>query len=240
MIIVIDIKFYFMILLQIHVFRLWMLFRSLWKLVANASHDANDTLLRSPHSNRIDILQWVTGFLRTCQKWHAVFLESCRYNELSTAQKWVNVNSHGDEDGFQLYVANMNGQETQLAHWICRIFQLASYFLLNNNHKWLLSKSSSAVWPRETGDGAWFKRYSSFVRLTFVVVIKVKSKSCAANESFFHLSNLITMLMNGCVVFNIVHLMPLWERKKLDLSLTMAISMLKYWIYRCWTTIYYH
>lgn len=61
--------------------------------------------------------------------------------------------------------------------------------------------------------------YSS-VWLTFVEVIKVKRKSCAANESLFHLSNLITMLMNGCVVFNIVHLIRYADtrEKKLDLQ----------------------
>lgn len=100
---------------------------------ANALHDANDTL-----SNCIDssMNYWFANVSKWI-KWHVVFLESCRYNDC-LQHRWVNVNSQGNEDGFRLYAANMNGQETQLAHWICRIFQLASYFLLNN-HKWLLS-----------------------------------------------------------------------------------------------------
>lgn len=117
-----------------------MLFRSLWKLAGKCiarckryTLEIADTL-----SNCIDssMNYWFANVSKWI-KWHVVFLESCRYNDC-LQHRWVNVNSQGDEDGFRLYAANMNGRETQLAHWICRIFQLASYFLLNN-HKWLLS-----------------------------------------------------------------------------------------------------
>lgn len=134
MIIVIDIKFYFMIttnprLSIVNVVSFIMKTRRQMHRTLEIADTLSNCIDSSMNYWFANVSKWI--------KWHVVFLESCRYNDC-LQHRWVNVNSHGDEDGFRLYAANMNGQETQLAHWICRIFQLASYFLLNN-HKWLLS-----------------------------------------------------------------------------------------------------